>query len=342
MLFTAIEIDLPSEPYPQSGRVSAMLRWIVSGPDPYAGKKRSTENGLEVVDKLLRGFGEAGFDDIVSVYVEEKPVYLDTEERLSDLSVALDRALESGALKEGLKDIRLIASRQADGLHTLADVTVDDDVLVEDKAVQIKLSSRISALRVQPDETALEYRERVVKILDAEGLDDSKRRADEVATRLAQSLSQQLDPAKVSKGETIARVVVPGPNQVGRFRHLGFGDRLRKRIYRPEPSEKHKEPYWDPHPSYYYDPYHDLFSWLVVEELIQGRYSSDGITFIHPGGDPAFVGGAKGKHTELTVPLDAVKFFEHRIDVDDMVPDIGFHPAEAGTPHAPGWGGEHG
>lgn len=342
MLFTQIEIDLPSEPYPQSGRVKSMLRWIVSGPDPYAGKKRSVQNGLEVIDKLLRGFEAGGFDDIIALYVEDKPVYLDTEERLSDLGVALDRALESGALEDGVKDVRLVASRQDDGLHTLADVTIDDDVLVEDKAVNIKMSTRISRLRVQSDENALEYRARVVETLDAEGLDGSKTRADQIAVRLAQSLSEQLDPAQVTKGDTSARVVVPGPTQVGRFRHLGFGERLRNRIYRPEPSQKHKEEFWDPHPCYYYDPYHDLFSWLVVEELIEGRYPSDGITFIHPGGDPAFEKGAKGNHSELTVPLSAVKFYEHRVDVDDMVPDVGFHPAEAGTPHAPGWGGENG
>ena len=91
MLHTTITIDLPSEPIPPSGRVASLMRWVFLGPDPNEGKKRVTIGGLVVVESLLRSFKAAGFDDVISVLVGRKPVYIDTQEQLEDIELALGR-----------------------------------------------------------------------------------------------------------------------------------------------------------------------------------------------------------------------------------------------------------
>ncbi|MEM9455465.1 MAG: hypothetical protein AAGF11_14885 [Myxococcota bacterium] len=339
MLHTSITIDLPSEPYPTSGRIASLMRWVLLGPDPHAGRKRLTVSGLTVLDKLLTGLAASGFDDVISVLVDRRPVYIDTQQRLDDIQLALDRTLASGALRQGLRDVHMVLSRAHDGVHSLADVTLDDEVLVSEHPVALRWSTRIASLRVRPDEGPLEYRERVRDTLSTSGLRPQIAATTAASSQLADNLRAHLQPATVSRHSVVGRVVVPGPTQVGRFRHLGFRQRLRARVYRAEPKDKRIGAYDDPHVYYYYDPYHDLLSWLLVHEALAGRWDAEGVEFVHPDGRLLFVGG-QAPREPLDVPSDAVEFHAQGLRIDDGLPVVGFDRAEAGSPHAPGWGGE--
>ncbi len=339
MLRAKIRVNLPSEAYPASGRVASMMRWVFLGPDPHAGRKHITVNGLAVLDKLVAGCAAADFDDVIAVLVDRKPVYIDTQQRLDDLHIALQSTLASGALKDGLRDVHFVLSRQAEGLHLLADVTVNDEVLVEADEIELRCSARISEFRVQGSEGLLAYQQRITAALGEGLFSRAEERSAAQASRLAECLSSELRPADVEMVACSPRVVVPGPRQVGRFRHLSFGVRPRPRVYRAASKRDRVGAYDDPHVYYYYDPYHDFLSWILVGEAAARRWAARDVEFVHPDGHTLAIGGEALADVTLDVPAEAVRVAANRLVVDSAIPEVGFHPAEAGSPHAPGWGG---
>jgi len=341
MLHASITIDLPSEPYPTSGRVAALLRWVLTGPDPHAGRSHLTVSTLVVFERLLASFGASGFDDVISVLVGRKPVYIDTQQRLDDIAEALEQTTKSGALGGGLEDLHFVLSRMHEGLHSLADVTLDDEVLADEHEITVRWSSRITDLRTRRDEGPQQYVGRVQEALRSGGLDAWISAATTAREQLVTHLRAQLEPVAISASPVVARIVVPGPTQVGRFRHLGFRERLRPRTYRAEPKDQRVGAYDDPHVYYYYDPYHDLLSWVLVHEALAGRWDAAGVEFLHPDGRLLFRGGERPSEP-LEVPCGAVEFGERELIIADDLPTVGFDRAEAGSPHAPGWGGENG
>ena len=91
---------------------------------------------------------------------------------------------------------------------------------------------------------------------------------------------------------------------------------------------------------HYYDPYHDLLSWILVLEARSGPWDAEGIEFVRSDATPIDV--VSCGLSDLGVPLSSVDFRAERLEVDPSLPHVGFHPAEAGSPHAPGWGGDAG
>lgn len=319
----------------------ALMRWVLSGPDPHAGRKHITENGLTVLENLLRGFANAGFDDVVSVLVDRRAVYIDTKQQLHDLQAALEETVRCGALRDGLRDVHVVLSQRSDHLHNLAHLAVTDDVLVDESEVQIRWSTRIAALRVRGDEGALAYQQRIAAAAAQGEVDEACKAASRDAQALAKALGETMAPAQVSLDTMTTRVVVPGPRQVGRFRHLGFGKRLRPRVYRAHPKDQRVGAYDDPHVYYYFDPYHDLLSWVLVQEALAGRWQAPGVEFVHPDGRLLFRGGQQPTEP-LDVPSDSVRLEENTLVIADDIPTMGFDPAEVGSPHAPGFGGDNG
>ncbi len=341
MLHASITIDLPSEPYPPSGRIASLVRWVLSGPDPRAGHTHITVSALAVFEKLLAGVEASGFDDVISVLVGRKPVYIDTQHRLDDIQEALEQTAKCGSLGEGFKDVHCVVSRPHDGMHSLVDVTLDEDVLADQHELSLRWSTRMTDLRVRGDENPAQYLERVRAALGSDGLRGAVSTTTAATEQLATQLEAQFGAVTLHRSPVVARVVVPGPTQIGRFRHLGFGQRLRARVYRPEPKDRRVGAYDDPHVYYYFDPYHDLLSWVLVQEALAGRWDATGVEFLHPDGRVLFRGGEQPIEA-LEVPSDAVQFGEHGLTIADEMPAVGFDRAEAGSPHAPGWGGENG
>ena len=242
-------------------------------------------------------------------------------------------------LRAGFKKLELVASLRNSGLHSLVDVAFDEDVLWADHELTVRWSSRLTSLRVQPGEGPLEYQQRVLESASTGVLRSEESRVVTAVARLASALDG-LQPIRVEASDVRVRVVVPGPTQLGRLRHLGFRGAVRSRVYRPAPTTRARGAYDDPHVHHYYDPYHDLLSWILVVEAREGRWDAQGVEFVRP--DGVAIDVVQCDPAELGVPLTAVQFHRDRLEIDPAMPEVGFHPSEAGSPHAPGWGGDAG
>ena len=204
----------------------------------------------------------------------------------------------------------------------------------------MRWSSRLTSLRVQPGEGPLEYQRRVLDSAASGVLGRQESRVVTAVARLATALDG-LQPIRVDASDVRFRIVVPGPTQLGRLRHLGFRGLVRARVYRPAPMVRAGGAYDDPHVHHDYDPYHDLLSWILVLGARAGRWDARGVEFVRP--DGAVIDDVTScSPEELGVPLTAVRFHRDRLEIDPAMPEVGFHPAEAGSPHSPGWGGDMG
>ena len=341
MLHATIDIDLPGQPLPTTGRVEKALRWLVgASTDPNVGRRKRDDADLIVLDRLLAGLRQAGFTDVVAISAGSRRIFVDEGPNTDDIDEALRQVVQSPHLRDHQPQLRVVASRTHDGLHSVVEVTVRSDAGNDQPDVQIRWSTRVADLRVGERDTPVAYRSRVVQALADGRLSRAFDDTTAALGELAAALQSQLPGSRVKVGELRSRVVAPGPTQVGRFRHLGFSARVRPRTYRPQPPERRTGAYDDPHVYHYYDPYHDLLSWILLQEARGGRWSGPPTAFVRPDGSLIFESTAVDPGAALPVPPAAVEFGNKRLVVADDLPRVGFDRAEAGSPHTPGFGGE--
>ncbi|MEX1363611.1 MAG: hypothetical protein AB1Z98_10815 [Nannocystaceae bacterium] len=343
MLHARLTVDLPREPLPRTGRITRLLLSLIADPGPEGERDRLLGDGLEILRVILSAFSTAGWRDVVTIRVGEALVYSDGQRRLDDLGEALDDVVKSGRLGRGFGMLWVVLSHEQDGQHTVAELQLDEEVVRGKASLTIDLVGRISELRVRADETPRSYQQRVDAQL-AEGiLENHASRASAVLNTLSMTLSRAFGSISVNVEPPELRLVAPGPLQVGRFRHLGFGPRLRPPTYRAVPKGRRSAAYEHPHVRYFYDPYHDLLCWVMLLALLEDQVAIERITVVDPDATLLFELDEftdVPEHVTLPVPRSAVTLEEDRIVVDDSIPAVGLDAAEAGSPHAPGYGGE--
>lgn len=343
MLHARLTVELPREPLPRTGRITRLLLSLITDPGPEGERDRLLGDGLEILRVILSAFSAAGWRDVVSIRVGEDVIYSDGQRRLDDLGQALDDVVRSGRLGRGFGMLRVVLSYEAQGQHTVAELELDEEVVRGKAPLNIEMVGRIVELRVRPDENPRSYQQRVDAQLADGILETHTSRAGGVLTMLSSALSRAFDSISVRVEPPELRLVAPGPVQVGRFRHLGFGPRLRPPTYRAVPTGRRSAAYEHPHVRYFYDPYHDLLCWVMLLALLDDQVAVERMTVVDPDAKILFELDEftdVPEHVTLPVPRSAVTLEDTRIVVDASIPAVGLDAAEAGSPHAPGYGGE--
>ena len=337
-----LTIDLPSEALPSDPVLLGVLRWIFTTGQTGA-RERLTGNGLGWCRRLMQACARGGLSDVVAVVADGTELYLDERGTSEDIGEALRTVLERGGLQGGFQELHVVVAGSSDGWHAVAAIRLRTEVAKGVPEIDIDWSARSLELRITDEETPLEFERRIVGLgSDAELVDAAMRPSvamlDRLVAELADSLGTPSEPGghhRVHASGQGRTVVVPGPRQVARFRSLGFGRSLRGRTYRPRATEKRSGAYDEPQVYYFFDPYHDLLSWIVAREVAEQRWCGPQIDLVDTDGLPA------GAPSDWKVSPDAVVIGREGIAVDDSVPPVsGFDVAEAGSPNAPGYGGE--
>lgn len=346
MFHAKLSVDLPSEVPPPPSAVKKAVGWLL-------GKKEDPDEGLEqlLLDNLtffeafLNAFGDAGFDDVVSVVVDGRPVYVDVEEKFDDFAEALDKTVHSGALEDGFSILRATFCRVEGGLRVLGELRVHARVPEGEAEATLRVSARPDDIELAEDEGPREYAARVrAYVRDADRIDGQRATVEGKVESLSQAIRARLSGAKVERGELSRQIVALGPKQVGRLRHLGFSAARRRTVGSALPSYERTGAYDNPLTLHYYSPYRDLFDWIALGEVLAGQWPSPDVRVVHPTGRLLFTGdrGASYDQGALEVPRDAVRVnAQGALVVDDSIPHVdAVDPAEAGSPHGKGWAGE--
>ena len=336
-----LTIDLPSEPLPADPALLAVLRWIfTTGESQQA--ERVVGSGLSWCQRLLGASAEGGLADIVALLVDDRELYLDQAQRSEAFAEVLGRVLRRGTLDGGFDGLKVTLSVVESGWHALAAISLRPQVARGEPEIDVHWSARSLALRIGPDETPATYCARITALArDAEACNAAFAPPDALLDRALAAWSTGLAPASIAVSRRRRVVVVPGPIQCGRLRHLGFGPALRDRSYRAKAPETRTGAYDEPHVYYYFDPYHDLLSWILATEIAEQRWRGPEIDLVDHEGKPLPVG--PGARERWKVGPHAVRIEGDALVVADSVPEIpGLDVAEVGSPDAPGFGGGEG
>jgi hypothetical protein len=350
MYHASLAVQLPTElpaPTPSVRRLVELLFPQPEGDDedPHQALRDVIERNLAVFEGLLRSFEEAGFDDVVAIVVDGKPAYVDTEETIGDLQLALEGLVKSKALAKGFAVMRTTFRRRHEGLELLGELRCHARSDARPDETRIRISARPSAHAPHHDEGPREYAARVREGLkDAAAVESNRAMVASVRDEVAAKIKERMPNAGLESSPGIVRFIAPGRRQLGRMRHLPFGMSSRQTVHCSLPSYERTGPYDDALSRHYYSPYSDLFHWIAVGEVLGGHLPSPSVEVVSATGRRLFRGdGASGfDPADFSVSRDVVRVSpEGRLKIDASVPEVAaLEVAERGSPHSRGWAGE--
>lgn len=288
-----IIVDLPSV---ETHRSMGPMEWLRSlfgaKIELQSGTEEVTVTAMSLAEGLVSAFKKAGVDDVVSFLVDKRVVYLDSNEVDNDLPLLLAAAEGTNLLARPFKEMHVVLSDKSPTLHTLVDCAITNRVVLGEAEMTIVLSARLVELQVRKGESAQAYAERVKTFATgAESFDHARHELDALSSRLADALSTCLVGAKVRRDAAFVEMIRPEARQIANFPKLQFGDAVRMPSYRAVPTPQRSGAYVDPFFYYYYDPYYDFTSYLLVESLVHHEaWHSPHVTVVDPAGSLLYTG----------------------------------------------------
>ncbi|MCR9159732.1 MAG: hypothetical protein ACE37F_05240 [Nannocystaceae bacterium] len=350
MYHASLAVQLPIKLPPPTPSVQRLAAQVFPRPredadDPHEETRDALANNLAVFEGLLGAFADAGFDDVVAIVVDGKPAYVDTEETIGDLQLALEGLVKSKALAKGFAVMRTTFLRKHDGLELLAELRCHARSSARPDETRVRISARPLGHAPERNEGPREYAARVRALLgDAERVESQRLAVAEVRDELAAQIKARMPGVGLEPGPSIVRFIAPGRRQLGRMRHLVFGTSSRRTVYCALPSYERTGPYDDALSRHYYSPYGDLFHWIAVGEVLEGKLQLPSVEVVSATGLRLFRGDDARSFdpADFAVPRDVVRVSpEGRLKIDPSVPEVAaLDVSERGSPHSSGWAGE--
>jgi uncharacterized membrane protein YgcG len=325
MLKSAITVDLPSA---VADRSKTAVEWVRSlfgaRLDLRSNQEELTISALSLVAGMVEGFAAAGIKDVISFVVDKRVVYLDTREVTDDLELILAAAEQKRILERPFKEMHLVLSHKEAGLHALIDVRIRNRVLLGEEEMHLDLSARLEELQIQAGESADAYRARIEAFMKDQGRTEGYRASlDELTRRIADKLSLTLVGARARVEPAVVQIIRPGAPQLGRFRKLAFGGGVERPHYRPVPTYQRSGAYADPFFYYYYDPYYDFMSWVMLDSMLHQHYwHSPTIQVVDTSGALVGTGAQVDTATGDWAGRDAVTVGSDGVAVDSSIPAL--------------------
>jgi|GEM_PF-1926811 len=352
MFYASIHIDLPSE---DLLRRRTALEWLAGligrEPDLRSGEEISTVTGLSVFKRSTDALEQLGITDVLSVIVDRKAAYVDTDENSGDLGTAVAELEARRVLDQAIESMDMVLSHRAEGLHTLIGLHLRRRVPANSPELEITFAARLDAMQVQRGDSPVTYAERLRTLANDAALLTAARDRFAALTRSAQAtLVEQLGELVVSSSTSQAklRLIRPGPRALDHFRRLTWGAAVRMPKYRPVPIGNRRGAYDEPFYQHYFDPYFDFAAWITIAEIVVGTgWRTLKFTIVDADGLPAFgpddaLGQAAiaGEYAGLAHGVAPVAIVNDELVVDPAVPESGADPGEIADPRVvPGFGG---
>jgi hypothetical protein len=293
MYKSKITVDLPSvETHRSMGPIEWLRSLFGTKIDLRSGIEEVTVTAMSLAEGLVDAFKKAGVDDVISFLVDKRVVYMDLNEVEHDLPLLLAAAEGANLLSMPFKEMHVVLSDKSPTLHTLIDCAITNRAVLGEAELTMVLSARLVELQVRKSESAQAYAERVkIFATRTESFDPARHELDALSERLANALSSCLVGAKVRREAALVEMIRPEARQIAKFRELKFGDSVRTPSYRAVPTPRRSGAYVDPFFYYYYDPYYDFTSYLLVESLVHhAAWHSPHVTVVDPAGSPLYTG----------------------------------------------------
>lgn len=263
MLEAALHVDLPSR------RVERPApRWAGRGRAPEPPIEHLSVRATEVVEHLLAALVDGQLTDLLGLWVDGAPRYLDRTQRPADLEEAVLGSLQEGLVREGHRGVRLLVDHRDRDLHAVVDVELRSPVPLGQDPLTLRVSAEIGELRPVAGETALDWHRRV----RAFARDPRRIEAYHVLHRvLVGRLAERVREGfgSVRADEPWVELTRPDAATLAAMARLPFGPAVTVARYtapagEPPPGDRPEDLFWP-------DPYRPLLHWYLIDALVTER-----------------------------------------------------------------------
>lgn len=351
MLYATMTIDLPSEPILRRRTLVDWLAQMIGREvDLSTNSEVCTATGVSVFKAVSDALARVGITDVLSVTIDDKTAYVDTEENSGDLATAVAELDARAVLEHEFLHMSMVSMHRAQQLRTLVDVGLHREVDRGAPELRVAIASRHDAMQITRGEQPGAYAERLSTLArEPAPLVEARTRLEALVAELARALTDELGELAlaVDQQPVQLRLIRPGPRALDRMRALNWGPAVRMPRYRPVPVRTRRGAYREPFSHHYFDPYFDFATYVTLREIVAGRGWS-GLSFevVEADGSPAFDAASSASAAPLVGPegpthAQLLSIEEQGLRVAESVPHFeGPAPGELLDPtSSPGFAG---
>jgi diguanylate cyclase (GGDEF)-like protein len=288
MLQSEIFISLPSvDVASQKGFWNRMRSQVDSELESKEGaKKQVVLQSVSLLTALAQGFAKAGVNDIVSLIVDDEVVFLDTMGRDDDLRFALEAVMNLPPEKSSFNQVFLVLEHVLDDMHIVIEATVHAKYREGSYPMRIRSMGRIMTLRPNPGELAPNYAGRVREFVrNPDAIQLYREKLTAFSMGIVRSMEEALPGCPMRITKTLVQVTRLEPEQIQALGGLALGGQIPGQQYRPAPEEGSTGGLDDRYEYFYYDPYHLLVNWCLLDAMLTERsWSAKHFRVVHPTG----------------------------------------------------------
>jgi len=252
--------------------------------DLRTGESQVTRDVLGLTEQIQQGLHIAGIHNAVSLAVDTDIVYQDLAGTANDADLLVEAMRRAHTrFTDGFKVLRAVFELEADGLHSLIEVTVRAVHKKEEPSATIAVGARITELRPRDNESMEAAKERIGKSLaNAQLVPMYRNILNAQMQRLQAGLQRVFANGRVEVDPADVQVVRPSGAEV---RELGSDADRRQAELRHDPQYPRAGHYgqgYDPWNTYYRDPMDTFVNLMVLNAIMSPS--------LHWGYGPGFLG----------------------------------------------------
>ena len=251
-----------------------------------AAKKQVVLQSISLITALSQGFSSAGVNDIISLMVDEDVVFLDTMGRDDDLKHALQAVLNLPPDKQSFQKVFLVLEHRFADLHLVIEATIHATFRDGSFPMRVRVMGRVNSLRPHAGETGPQYSGRIRDFVrDPEAVQVYRDQVTHQTLTIGRALEAALPGCPVKISKTIVRVTRLDNEQIQQMSRLSLGGQIPKPQYRPAPEAGTTGGLDDRYEYFYYDPYHSLLNWCLLDAMLSERtWRANHFRVLHPTG----------------------------------------------------------
>jgi hypothetical protein len=222
-----------------------------------------------LVDVIKRALVRMGFDNAVSLVIDDTVVFQDTDGRAGDLpDLMLAMSEHASLFGSGFRELKLALEHEEAALHLLVETRAFSEHRTGEPSAYVSVGGRIQELEPKQGESAEAYRQRVTPLAtDSARLEGARLQFESFMARLESALRAAMPEAVVVQTRAEALVVRPSDRP--------------ERQAEPSPAS----PAYDPYSVYYPSPMGMMLDMMLISSFMHMMHPPM-IHVIHPSGAP--------------------------------------------------------
>lgn len=251
-----VHVTFPGEIIYRDPTLWEKIRQRLGGsPNLASDRVRVAVEASALVDTIKRALVGLGFDNAVSLVVDDTVIFQDMEGKTGDLpDLMLAISEHTSLFGSGFRELRLALEHEEAGLHLLVETRVFTEHSAQEPSAYVSVGGRMQDLEPKRGESAEEYRQRVMPIAsNGARLETARLQFESFMGRLENVLRKAMPEANVEHKRAEAQVLTPSAKQPQREQEKAL-----------PPSN----PAYDPYSRYYPSPMGMMLDAMLISSFV--------------------------------------------------------------------------